>query len=207
MPRPSILRRAVLVLLLAAPLALAACGDDDDDGGGDETVVSEQDISSPGISEEPAAGGVSGELTAEGIGDIRQGATTDEAAAAFGDPDKKQEGPGCELAPGSDRALAWTYQLGDGTAILVFDAATGKLGNYRVTSPSLETSLGDTVGEPFAELQANWGEDLKGLPLGAEPTAKAGLWQVVEDDDSQLLFDVRGGKVSGISGGTIEICE
>lgn len=193
------LSRTLLALLVAAPLALAACGDDD---GGDETVVSD-----PGVSEEASGEGVRGELTAEGIGEIRQGASTDEVRTAFGEPDEEQEGPGCELAPNSPRALAWTYELGDGTAILVFDAATGELGHYRVTSPSLETSLGDTVGEPFAELQANWGESLVGLPLGAKPTAKAGLWQVVEDDDSQLLFEIRGGEVSGISGGRVEICE
>lgn len=198
-------KRIALALLVAASLALAACGSDDsDDGGetGDTTVVSE-----PGVSEEPVEEGVRGELTAEGIGEIRQGATTDQVTAAFGEPDREQEGPGCELAPNSPRALAWTYKLGDGTAILDFNAATGELGSYRVTSPSLETPLGDTVGEPFADLRANWGADLKGLALGAEPTEKAGLWQVVEDDDSQLLFDVRGGKVAGISGGRIEICE
>ncbi len=206
MPGDLAIRRAALVLLIAAPLALAACGDDDGDDGS-EAGSDETTVAIPGVSEEPASEGVRGELTAEGIGEIKQGSTTEEAAAAFGEPDKKQEGPGCELAPGSDRGVAWTYELGDGTAILVFDAATGELGNYRVTSPSLETTLGDTVGEPFAELRANWGDSLEGLPLGEKPTAKAGLWQVTEDADSELLFDVRGGKVAGIAGGHIEICE
>ena len=196
MDLPRNLRLAILTLLVAAPLALAACGDDDDDGGtegGGSTVVSEP--------------GVSGELTAEGIGEIRQGATTDEVRAAFGEPDETLKGPGCELAPDSGRVLIWTYELGDGEATLFFDAATGEFGDYRATSPGLETSLGDAVGEPFAELKANWGGSLKGLPIGAKPTAKAGFWQVVEDDDSQLLFDVRGGEVRGISGGEIQICE
>lgn len=191
----SAFRSAAVILLVVAPLALAACGDDDgSEAGSDETTVA-------------SPGGVTGELTATGIGEIQQGSTTDEASAAFGDPDSEQEGPGCELAPGSDRALAWTYKLADGSAILVFDAESGELNNYRVTSPTLETEKGDAVGEPFAQLRSNWGGDLKGLPLGAKPTEKAGLWQVTEDADSQLLFDVRGGKVSGISGGFIQICE
>ena len=115
--------------------------------------------------------------------------------------------PGCELAPNSNRALTWTYALKDGEAILIFNAGTSELTNYRVTSPTFETAEGDTVGEPFAQLQANQGDALKGLALGAEPTAKAGLWQVVESPESQLLFDIRGGKVSAISGGHIQICE
>ncbi len=204
-------RSAALVLVLAASLALAACGDDDEsdnEAGSDETsVASDTATTEAATTEEAAAAGVSGELTASGIGEIQQGATTDEATAAFGEPAKKQEGPGCELAPNSDRAVAYTYQLGDGTAILVFDVKTQELGNYRVTSPSLATEKGDTVGEPFAQLQSNWGADLKGLPLGAKPTAKAGLWQVTEDADSELLFDIRGGKVTAISGGHVEICE
>lgn len=188
-------RSTALVLLAAAPLALAACGDDDDgnEAGSDETTVASPEVS--------------GELTATGIGEIEQGSTTDEANEAFGSPDKQQEGPGCELAPGSDRALAWTYALKDGEVILVFNAETAELNNYRVTTPGLETAEGDRVGEPFAELQANQGDDLKGLPLGAKPTSKAGLWQVVEGPESQLLFDIRGGKVSAISGGNIQICE
>jgi hypothetical protein len=203
------LRLAILALLVAAPLALAACGDDEDgnEAGSDETTVA-----SPGVTEdpgtsEPSSDGPAGELTAEGIGEIRQGASTDEVRAAFGEPDETLKGPGCELAPDSGRVLLWTYELGDGEATLFFDAPTSEFGDYRVTSPGLETSLGDTVGEPFAELRANWGGSLKGLPLGAKPTAQAGLWRVVEDEDSQLLFDVRGGKVSGISGGDIQICE
>ena len=159
-------RSAALVLVLAASLALAACGDDDEsdnEAGSDETsVASDTATTEAATTEEAAAEGVSGELTASGIGEIQQGATTDEATAAFGEPAKKQEGPGCELAPNSDRAVAYTYQLGDGTAILVFDVKTQELGNYRVTSPSLATEKGDTVGEPFARASVELGGGSEG---------------------------------------------
>lgn len=187
-------RLTALVLLVAASLAVAACGDDDDAGeaGSETTVVSP---------------GVSGELTAEGIGELRRGDTTEKARALFGEPVEKNKSLNCELAPGGPRVVGWVYELGRGIVVLTFDAPRGQLRRYRVTTPSLETSRGDKIGELFAELRSNWGGSLKGFALGVKPTAKQGFWQVRGEGDSWLLFDVRGGKVADISGGKMEVCE
>ena len=201
-------RRCLIALLaLALPVTLAACGDD-----GDTTTVTETTTASTEPSETTAptstsaGSGPSGELTSSGVGELQRGDSTDRAEELFGAPAKTQKGPGCELAPDSPGALAWTYNLAGGQLILVFDAASGELGSYRNTSPSLETAQGDKVGDPFSSLQANQGNSLEPLDLGIGATAKAGIWQV-KDGDNSLSFDIRGGKIAGISGGHIEICE
>jgi hypothetical protein len=194
-------KRLAVAALLVIALGLAACGDDET-----ETV------DSPGVDETSSfattqsGSGPEGPLTAGGVGEVQRGDSTGQAAELFGEPDSTQKGPGCELAPDSPGALAWTYELGDGQLILSFDAASGELGYYRNTSPSLKTTLGDVVGDPYSSVAANWGGSLKRLPLG-EPTGEDGIWVVGKAPNDQLLFDIRGGKVAAISGGHIEICE
>jgi hypothetical protein len=184
-------------------VAVAACGDD----GGDSSAVSEPGVSEEPVAGEPSGGGPQGPLTSSGIGEAQRGDSTAEVRELFGEPDREQTGPGCELAPDSKGALAWTYRLDDGIVVISFDAASGELGSYRNTGPGLETTLGDTVGEPFKALRANWGGSLEPLDLGTGPTAKAGIWLVKDGPEAELLFEVRGGRVAAISGGHIEICE
>jgi hypothetical protein len=198
------MRRLTAVAVLALALVPAACGDDDS-----ATTVTETapETDTAGTTE-ATAGGPQGELTTTGIGSVNQGMSTAEVRELFGEPDRTQKGPGCELAPKAKGAIAWTYELGDGEVILNFDAASGELGFYRTTSPSLQTTLGDKVGDTYDSLRQNWGSDLEALPLG-RPTPKAGFWIVKDEGDSRswLNFDVRGGKVAGILGGRIEVCE
>ena len=98
-------------------------------------------------------------------------------------------------------------QIEDGGELLLnFDPGAGELVDYRSTSPSLETNLGDTVGEDFATLQDNWGSDLKPFPLG-QPTEQEGIWSVDEGPENKLLFDIQGGEITAISGGFVQICE
>jgi hypothetical protein len=197
------MRRLTAASLLALSMALVACGDDD-------STTATETAPPTGTAEttEAAGTGPEGELTTTGIGGVSQGMSTEEVRALFGEPDRTQKGPGCELAPQAKGAIAWTYRLDDGEVILNFDAASGQLGFYRTTSPSLETALGDRVGDRFAGLRRNWGSDLEPLPIG-EPTPKAGFWIVKDEEDprSWLNFDVRGGKVAAILGGHIEVCE
>jgi hypothetical protein len=205
-------RRTGLLALsaLALSLTLAACGDDGETTTVTETTGTGTEATETSESTETTAttsGGPSGQLTSSGVGEVKRGTTTDQAQELFGEPAKTQKGPGCELAPDSQGALAWTYQLGDGRLILVFDAASGELGSYRNTGSSMETTLGDKVGDPFSSLQANWGNSLDPLDLGVGSTAKAGIWLVKDGPENELLFDIRGGRINSISGGHIEICE
>ena len=199
--------RLAAIALAALALALAACGDDDETTTITETPATSTEATE---SETPAAGaGPQGELTTTGIGEVQQGMRTADVEGLFGEPGQEQKGPGCELAPQAKGALTWTYDLGDGEVILNFDAASGELGHYRVTSTSLETTLGDKVGDEYATLREHWGSDLEPLPIGSGPTPKAGFWVVKDEDDprSQLLFDISGGRIAGILGGHVEICE
>lgn len=199
------MRAATVLAGLVAALVLAACGDDEEATTVTETATS---IEQPTETDEAGAG-LTGELTTTGIGEVEQGMRTEEVQELFGPPDQEQRGPGCELAPQAKGALAWTYNLDDGEVILNFDAGSGELGFYRTTSPSLETTLGDKVGDTYASLKEHWGSDLEPLPLGSGPTPKAGFWVVKDEEDprSALNFDIRGGKIAGILGGHIEICE
>jgi len=191
-------KRLASIALAALAVALAACGDDDSTTTVTETAPSTGTEETTGTTE---GGGPEGELTTTGIGAVQRGMKTEEVQELFGEPDQTQMGPGCELAPQAKGAL--------GEVILNYDAASGELGFYRNTSPSLETTLGDRVGDPFASLKEHWGSDLEPLPLGTGPTPKAGFWVVKDEDDPQsaLHFDIRGGKIAGILGGHIEICE
>ena len=195
---------ALATLAIAAiALTLAACGDDGEEGTVESPGVDE---TSSSVTESSEGTGPEGELTSSGVGEVSRGDTTDEVEELFGAPDSEQTGPGCELAPDSPGAIAWTYQLSDGALNLTFDAATSELGWYRNTSTSLETTLGDTVGEEFAVLRTNWGDSLEPFPIG-EPTAKAGLWVVRDSATEELIFDVRGGRIAGILGGDVAFCE
>ena len=194
------------VAALAVAVTLAACGGGDEEGTVESPGVDETSSSASVTETSHTPDGPGGVLTSSGVGQVSKGASTGEVEELFGPADSEQTGPGCELAPDSPGALAWTYDLGDGSLILTFDAASGELGSYRTTSPSLKTTLGDSVGEEFGILQRNWGSSLEPYPLG-QPTAKAGLWVVRDSAEEELLFDVRGGKIAGISGGHIEICE
>lgn len=185
--------RLLPLIALLASLALAACGGDDE-----STTTT--------VKEEPAAA-PEGPLTAQGVGDVNRGASTAEVEEAFGPADSEDTAPGCELAgPNAPEVLTWTYDLGDSELLLHFDPGSGELVDYRTDSPSLETALGDRVGDDFSAVQDNWGNDLKPFPLG-QPTPQEGIWAVQEGPEDTLMFDVRGGAVSAILGGFVQICE
>jgi hypothetical protein len=195
----------IALVALALALVLTACGDDED-----STTVTETATTGTEATTETGGGaGPSGELTTTGIGEVQQGMSTEEVSELFGEPASEQKVPGCELAGPVKDDLVWTYDLGDGDAILNFDSASGRLGSYTVTSPTLETTLGDRVGGTYESLQGNWGSDLEPLPIGTGPTPKAGIYVVKDDQDPRavLHFDIRGGKIAAILGGHVEICE
>jgi hypothetical protein len=213
----SAVRRTRLLVVLAVPalaaaLALAACGDDTSTTTVTETAGSTEgtDTSATQTGEATAptsAAAPSGALTSTGVGEVNRGSRTSQVEQLFGPPDRSQKGPGCELSADSQGALAWTYKLAGGRLVLDFDAASGRLGSYRNTSPGLQTTLGDRVGDTFGSVEGNWGGSLKPLLIGtARPSTKAGIWEV-KDGRNELLFDFRGGKVAAISGGRIAICE
>ena len=196
------MKRRTLIALLAVSafsLGLVACGDDEDEG----TTTTE----TTETTETEAASGPEGPLTAGGVGPVERGASTGETKQAFGPADGTETVVGCELAgPNAPEVLTWTYDLGEGELLLTFNPASGKLVYYRTMSPSLETALGDRVGDEFAEVRDNWGSDLKKFPLG-QVTPQEGLWAVSEGPEDRLMFEIQGGKVTAILGGFVQICE
>jgi hypothetical protein len=206
-------KRRTLIALLAVSafsLGLVACGDDDDDEGTTATAATET-TGTPDATETSEAtevvSGREGPLTAGGVGPVERGASTGETEQAFGPADGTETAVGCELAgPNAPEVLTWTYDLGEGELLLTFDPASGKLVYYRTRSPSLETTLGDRVGDEFAGVRDNWGSDLKKFPLG-QVTAQEGIWAVSEGPENKLMFEIQGGKVTAILGGFVQICE
>ena len=187
-----------LIPIVVSLLLVAGCGDDDADTGS----------SQPPTATEARPDGPIGELSERGIGSVAAGASADEVSGAFGAPDREREGPGCELAgPNARPVLQWTWDLDDGAVTLDFDASERTLTSYRSTSPSLPTTAGIRVGDRFAALRDAYGPLLKGLPLGAKPTPRAGFWYVGKPAARWQLFDVRGGVVRTIQGGDVQICE
>jgi hypothetical protein len=175
-------KRRTLIALLAVSafsFGLVACGDDDDESTTPTEATETTDATGTTDATEVVSG-PEGPLTAGGVGPVERGASTGETEQAFGPADGTETVVGCELAgPNAPEVLIWTYDLGEGELLLTFDPASGKLVYYRTLSPSLETTLGDRVGDEFAEVRDNWGSDLKKFPLG-QVTAQEGIWAVIQ---------------------------
>lgn len=194
---------------LAVSILLAGCG------GESSTVTQTESTATESIPTSPAStsptdplGGPTGDLLADGIGDIGQGASPSEVEAAFGEPASKDQFPGCELNPDASPVVQFACELPGGGLTINFDARSNELTSYRVDSPELETSLGDSVGEQFGQLQSNWGGSLQPLVLGSEqPSTKTGVWVVTDGQKSQLLFSIEGSKIDAIQGGYLPPCE
>ena len=172
----------------------AGCGDSE------TTVTVSQTVSGETIPEETVSetAGPQGDLTSSGIGEVVQGTTEDEAVAAFGEPDSRNEVPGCELDSNAGPISQLTYELDDGTLSINFDAESGELQSYRTDSSSLQTIAGDAVGGSYEDLSHNWGERLQPLALGVEPTAEQGFWFVEDDPEKRLVFDIQKSQIASI---------
>ena len=190
---PRLVPLTALLAALALAVGLAACGDGDDGDGGGETTSTQ------------AADGPQGDLLSTGIGDVTQGMSIEEVETLIGPPDKTQKAAGCELDPNAKESLAATYRVEGGTVVFVFELPDAGLTSYRSTGSELGTEKNDYVNDPFESLQAHWGDQLE-IGLG-DPNTHNGIWKVQEDPDSELLFDIRGGRIAAISGGEIQICE
>ena len=188
----------MLIGAVAASLLLGACGDDD----GDDSTST---VTSPGVSEEASV--PSGELTSTGVGSVNQGMSLAAIEEIFGPATRTQKSSGCELDPNATGSTAAVYKLEDSrTLIFVLEDPSGGMTSYRNTSPTLTTEKGDEVGDSFESLRANWGDELVPLNLGAKPSPQGGIYEV-KDGKNSLSFDLRKGRITGISGGEIQICE
>ncbi|MGH2924073.1 MAG: hypothetical protein ACRDKH_08610 [Solirubrobacterales bacterium] len=199
--------RAAAIAFALCALALGACGDDDDETSAATTGTATEATSTDPV--EPAGEGPAGELTERGIGVAEVGASAERVESAFGAPDRERELPGCELAgPNAIPVLEWSWDLDDGTVSLDLDVSERTVSSYRTTSSSLPTTAGIRVGDSFSALRDAYGPLLKGLPLGADPTPRAGFWYLGKPASrAWQLFDVRGGIVRTIQGGDVQICE
>jgi hypothetical protein len=192
------MRRAILLVVLSLPLLLAGCG------GGDTTTSSGTDGGTTTRADE----GPQGELSEDGIGQVKVGASTDDVEAAFGKPDQEGQNPGCELAgPNATPVLQWTWNLSDGAVTLDFDATSNQLISYRTTSRDLPTTAGVRVGDSYGTLSDAYGATLKPLALGTPPTSESGLWFTGLQGKAWILFTIAGGAVRTIQGGDVQICE
>lgn len=153
------------------------------------------------------ASGPAGPLLANGVGDVKQGTSVVAAIDLFGQPAGREQFPGCELDPESSPIVQLSYELGDGSLYLNFDAARDELVSYRTDSSELATALVDRVGESFESVRANWGSSLEPLAIGAPATPKSGAWAVEDSPTSQLIFTIEDGTVRSISGGYLPPCE
>jgi hypothetical protein len=200
------MNRSGLILALVAALVwlLSGCG------GWDTTTIirrpatTETTDSPP---ESPSPSGPRGELTSASVGPVRQGMTTAQVRSLFGAPDRTKHFSGCPLYSGSTATLDWIWDLTDGGITLDFDAASGRLSSYRTTSPGFPTTIGNRVGDSFQSLHESWGTGLHPLSLGVPSTAQSGEWFVRDTPKAELLFSIRGGKVTTITGGYVPICE
>jgi hypothetical protein len=190
------MRASLIALAAAAVLAGAGCGDEEDTTTTTSSSTTTEETTAP-----------SGELTADGVGELKQGTSLDEAVAAFGEPTERERFPGCELDPNAKPVVQLTYDLADGELILTFAAASAELESYRTTSEQFETTLGDHVGDAYESVRDNWGNALEPLSLGVPATPEDGFWFVQQAPRSQLLFAISGGEVESISGGYLPPCE
>ena len=200
------MRSALAILLLAAALGLAACGDDDTTTVTETVLPTETEATETELTEPTAGKAPSGELSSAGIGEVTVGATTEDVRELFGAADNAVIVPGCELAgPNAEEVITWTYQVGDDDLVLTFGARSAELTFYRSLTAALETTRGDRIGDTYADVKANWGDELEPVPIG-QPTPKNGLWWVREGKQ-ELVFDIVAGEVGAISGGDFQFCE
>lgn len=194
------------MLALAAALALAACGDNETTTVTETVLPTGTEETETEATETTAGKEPSGELRSDGIGEVTVGASTEDVRELFGAADNAVIVPGCELAgPNAEEVITWTYRVGDDDLVLTFGAKSAELNFYRSLTISLETIRGDRIGDTYAEVKANWGDDLEPVPIG-QATPKNGLWWV-RDGKQELLFDIVAGEVGAISGGNFQFCE
>lgn len=195
--------RSIFAALLATFL-LAGCGDE----AGPTAAQSTSASRSGSTGSTPSAAGPSGELLTDGVGEVRQGASPAEVVELFGEPTEERRFSGCEFNPESSAIIQYGYEMSGGTLSINFDARTNEMTSYRTDSPELETSLGDSVGDPFETLESNWGGSLQPLVLGSEePSAEQGSWFVREGARNQLSFAISRGRIAMIQGGYLPPCE
>lgn len=153
---------------IALALAFAGCGSDDSTSSTTsastvtETATVQEEpttTTTPEPTAEPA-----GPLGPSAIGPLSIGASEDEAQAAFGEPDAKQE-EDLSAGAGPPPQVTWTYELGDGTVDLKFSTEADELRQYVVTSPSLATDQGIAVGSDKAAVEDEYGK-LPAAPIG-----------------------------------------
>jgi hypothetical protein len=193
------MKGVALAIVLSLSLILAACG------GGGTTIT---DTGTAGTTT-TAGEGPQGELSEDGIGSVKVGASTDDVQAAFGKPDQESQNPGCELAgPNATPILQWSWNLSDGAVTLDFDATSKQLISYRTTSQGLPTTAGVRAGDSYGTLSDAYGATLRPLQLGsAKDTPESGSFYTGQQGKAWLLFTIAGGSVKTIQGGNIQICE
>lgn len=183
--------------------ALAGCGGDDETTtepteatGATSGVYS--NLHDPGAG---AEGGPTGALTAEGIGDVEVGAGEDEVREAFGEPvdaiDVDLGGGG-----GGPPQVNWVYRFTEGDVTIKFDAEDDTFAAYDVYTPELETGDGFKVGDPIADVEKRYGDDLAKSPLGLDTLVLSSTRPGTAKSPA-LGFAYQGKKVTAISGGAV----
>ena len=199
-------RPATLVVATAALAALAGCGGDDETTTA-TTSSTEATGATSGITEnlhdpgEGAEGGPTGALTAEGIGEVEVGASEDDVTAAFGEPVETFEvdfGGGGGGAP----QVNWIYRFTQGDVTVKFDTKDDTFAAYDVYTPELETEDGFKVGDPIADVQKEYGDDLAKSPLGLDTLVLSSAAPGT-DKSPALSFAFQGKKITAIAGGDV----
>jgi hypothetical protein len=187
---------AVLVVLLAG------CG-----GSGTPATTTEATTASEASTETATDNGPVGTLESDGIGDAKQGMTSEEVIGMFGEPETDEVIPGCELDTSAHELHNLIYDSNDGTVGILFDKPTDELQSYHVDESTLQTAEGIRVGDDFAAHKAAYGDELIPYDLGIPSTEKDGPWYIDDGPKQRLTFDIIKGKIDQILGGYTPACE
>ena len=150
----------------------------------------------PGIP--PPAKGPTGELGTSSVGPVKVGMPSEEAEKLFGRPDRKEP---VNLGGGPAPRIDWIWDLDEGEFRLQFETKRGTVTGYVSDTAQLATKSGVSVGDSFALIRDEYGDQLEESMVGE------GSYLLSEGEPGSypaLNFSVEGDTISSISGGEFQ---
>ena len=98
--------------------------------------------------------------------------------------------------------MNWIYRFTQGDVTIKFDTKSDTFAAYDVYTPELETEDGFKVGDPIADVQERYGDDLAGARSGSTPSSSRAP-KPGSTESPALTFAIDGKKITAISGGEV----